>query len=188
MDYDKYSDEELIKRYHNGEKAIMGYMLEKYKGITKNLASSMYILGAERDDLIQEGMIGLYKAVDDYKTGHNASFKTFAYSCVSKSMYTAIESANRLKHAALNSYDSIYDEDFQQEGSVNPEQEVLDKERLEDFAKYLDENLSTFEKQVFELKATGMDYKEIAAILEKSPKSVDNATNRLKTKIKQFFV
>lgn len=107
-EYAKYSDEELIVQLRDGDHAITDYIMEKYKNLVRSKAQSMYILGADREDLIQEGMIGLFKAIRDYDTGRDASFFTFADLCVSRQMYTAIQAAGRLKNAPLNSYISIY--------------------------------------------------------------------------------
>ena len=106
--YEQYTDEELILRLREGEEQITDYIMEKYKNLVKSKAKSMYILGADREDLIQEGMIGLFKAVRDYDTGRDASFSTFADLCVSRQMYTAVQAAGRKKHAPLNTYISLY--------------------------------------------------------------------------------
>ncbi len=106
-DYEKYSDDELILRLRDGEAAITDYIMDKYKNLVRNKAKSMYILGADREDLIQEGMIGLFKAVRDYDTGRDASFFTFADLCISRQMYTAVQSAGRQKHTPLNTYISL---------------------------------------------------------------------------------
>ena len=107
-DYEKCSDEELIMRQRDGEEAVTDYIMDKYKNLVRNKAKSMYILGADREDLIQEGMIGLFKAIRDYDTGRDASFSTFADLCVSRQMYTAVQAAGRQKHAPLNTYISLY--------------------------------------------------------------------------------
>lgn len=106
-DYEKCSDEELIMRQRDGEEAVTDYIMDKYKNLVRNKAKSMYILGADREDLIQEGMIGLFKAIRDYDTGRDASFSTFADLCVSRQMYTAVQAAGRQKHAPLNTYISL---------------------------------------------------------------------------------
>ncbi len=107
-EYGNCSDEELILRLRDGEEAITDYIMDKYKNMVRSKAKSMYILGADREDLIQEGMIGLFKAVRDYDTGRDASFFTFADLCVSRQMYTAIQAAGRQKHMPLNTYVSLY--------------------------------------------------------------------------------
>lgn len=186
-DYENYNDEELIDMLRDGDDRIPDYLMNKYKNLVRGEAKSMYILGADEEDLIQEGMIGLYKAVRDYDAGRDSSFVTFARLCVSRQMYTAIRSAGRLKHAPLNSYISIYEDDFQKEGGTNPEEEFLDKEHLLYIEEAFSKELSNFEKQVLDLKLVGMDYKEIAAVLGRDSKSTDNALQRMKGKIKKIL-
>lgn len=188
MDYKGLTDEEMVNLYQNGDEGVMDYILNKYKNMVRGKASSMFIIGGERDDLIQEGMIGLFKAVKGYDMSGESSFATFAQLCVSRQMYTAIQSAGRQKHNPLNTYISIYEEDFQKEGGVNPEDAFLDNERVEVIEEQIDKVLSNLEKQVLELKVAGLDYQEIAGILGKTPKSMDNAIQRIKMKIKKILV
>src|SRR5574344_2722708 len=108
VDYSNFTDEELIQRLRDGENQITDYIMEKFKNLVRNKAKSMYILGADTEDLIQEGMIGLFKAVRDYDSGRDASFFTFADLCISRQMYTAVQASGRQKHAPLNSYVSLY--------------------------------------------------------------------------------
>ena len=181
-EYAKYSDEELIVQLRDGDHAITDYIMEKYKNLVRSKAQSMYILGADREDLIQEGMIGLFKAIRDYDTGRDASFFTFADLCVSRQMYTAIQAAGRLKNAPLNSYISIYaDYSRQEEGESseevklinslisplekNPEELLIDRENVERIEQMIERELSPFEKQVLDLYLTGMSYGQIADIL-----------------------
>lgn len=183
--FDKYSDEQLLKMRRTGDDGITDYLMNKYKNLVRSRAGSMYILGAEKEDLIQEGMIGLYKAIRDFEPEKEAKFITFASLCVSRQMYTAIQSADREKNMPLNSYVSIYEEDFQKEGGANPEDEFLDKERVLIIKETFEKELSPLEKKVLELHMVGMDYHEIAAILGKPDKSVDNALQRMKSKLKR---
>ena len=195
--YSEYSDEELIIRYREGEQQIVDYLMEKYKNVVRSKAGRMFILGADKDDLIQEGMIGLFKAVRDYDSGRDASFYTFADLCVSRQMYTAIQAANRKKHSPLNSYISLYknQEETDMEGELigaiqnsserNPEEILIDRENVEAIEKIIEHDLSAFEREVLELSMTGMNYQEIARLLGKDSKSTDNALNRVKTKIKK---
>ena len=195
--YSDYSDEELIIRYREGEQQIVDYLMEKYKNVVRSKAGRMFILGADKDDLIQEGMIGLFKAVRDYDSGRDASFYTFADLCISRQMYTAIQAANRKKHSPLNSYISLYknqeETDMESEliGAIrnsserNPEEILIDRENVEAIEKIIENDLSPFERQVLELSMTGMSYQDIARLLGKDPKSTDNALNRVKTKIKR---
>lgn len=150
QDYRQFTDEELIVRLREGEVPVTDYIMEKYKNLVRNKAASMYILGADREDLIQEGMIGLFKAVRDYDSGRDAGFYTFADLCVSRQMYAAIQAAGRKKHIPLNSYISLSaeskegEEEEQQkwlaqlvDDGQNPEQLVIDRENLENLEKKL---------------------------------------------------
>lgn len=112
--YENMTDEELICKYREGDKQIMDYLMEKYKNLVRKEANAMFLLGGENDDLIQEGMIGLFKAIRDYNEQKEASFYTFARLCVSRQMYSAIEASKRKKHTPLNSYISLYDNDEDQ--------------------------------------------------------------------------
>lgn len=197
--YEQYSDEELIVRLRDGEAQITDYIMEKYKNLVKSKAKSMYILGADREDLIQEGMIGLFKAIRDYDIGRDASFFTFADLCVSRQMYTAVQAAGRQKHAPLNTYISLYanmsgQEDGEEREMINdiisqaeknPEELLIDRENLEFLEKAIDKELSGFEKQVLDLYLTGMKYTQIAKVLGRDDKSTDNALQRIKNKIRR---
>ena len=201
-EYEKYSDEELIVRLRDGDPGVTDYIMEKYKNLVRSKAQSMFILGADRDDLIQEGMIGLFKAIRDYDTGRDASFFTFAELCISRQMYTAIQAAGRLKNAPLNSYISLYADYSQKERGesaeevklingliapleMNPEELLIDRENVERIEQMIDRELSAFEKQVLELYLTGMSYGQIAKVLGRDDKSTDNALQRVKTKIRK---
>ena len=200
-EYEQTADEELIDRLRGGETAIMDFICDKYKNLVKSKAKSMFILGADSEDLIQEGMIGLFKAVRDYDSGRDASFFTFADLCISRQMYTAVQAANRQKHLPLNSYVSIYanlaetndgenrnllDELTDREQS-DPETMFLDKERVAYLQKTIESELSPFEKQVLDLYLTGMSYSQIAKVLGRDEKSTDNALQRLNGKIKKIL-
>ena len=197
-DYELLSDEELILRLRDGDNRITEYIIEKYKDLVRRKSKSMYILGADHEDLLQEGMIGMFKAIRDYDAGRDASFYTFAELCVTRQIYTAVQSAGRKKHSFLNSYVSLYG-DQERNGEAypeliqelvawdtkNPEELVIDQENLETLEKTLEQELSSFEKQVLELCLTGMGYAEIARVLGKTAKATDNALQRIKTKIKK---
>lgn len=202
-DYADYSDEELIVRLRDGEEAITDYIMDKYKNLVRSKAKSMYILGADNEDLIQEGMIGLFKAVRDYDSGRDASFFTFADLCVSRQMYTAVQASGRKKHIPLNSYVSFYasgteagrDENdgeelsilniMQAESGKSPEELLIDRENLEGLERMIEKELSGFEKQVLDLYVTGMSYSQIAKVLGRDEKSTDNALQRIKSKLKK---
>ncbi len=200
-DYEQYSDEELIVRLRDGEELITDYIMDKYKNLVKSKAKSMYILGADREDLIQEGMIGLFKAIRDYDIGRDASFFTFADLCVSRQMYTAVQAAGRQKHAPLNTYISLYANSSEKEegeeweminsmiskSERNPEELLIDRENVELIERTIEKELSSFEKQVLDLYLTGMKYTQIAKVLGKDDKSTDNALQRIKNKLKRLI-
>ena len=157
----------------------------------------MYLLGGENDDLIQEGMIGLFKAVRDYDSEQGTSFASFADLCISRQMYSAIKASQRQKHMPLNSYISLYEqgEDTQEEKQQplietiqtmkdnNPEELFLNKEYLQMIEQELKQRLSDLENRVLHLHLLGIDYQTIATLLDKSPKSIDNALQRIKAKM-----
>lgn len=198
--YADQSDEELIVRLRDGERDITDYIMEKYKGMVKAKARSMYLLGGEADDLIQEGMIGLFKAVRDYDSGRDASFATFADLCVSRQMYTAVQASSRKKHMPLNTYISLYSgaegNGLEEAELVNvlpagdrmsPEELVIARENAEALEQAIEKQLSSFEKQVLDLYITGMSYTQIARVLGKDGKSTDNALQRIRHKLKKYL-
>ncbi len=196
-DYTQHSDEELLIRLRDGEQGITDHIMNKYKNLVRSKAKSMYILGADSEDLIQEGMIGLFKAIRDYDSGRDASFFTFADLCVSRQMYTAVQASRRQKHIPLNNYISLYSNvsegrDGEEEALVNvlasgsdlnPEELVIDKENVDRLEMLIERELSSFEKQVLDL--TGMGYQQIAKVLGRDDKSTDNALQRIKTKLRK---
>lgn len=198
-DYENCSDDELIDRLRRGESVIMDYICDKYKNLVRSKAKSMYILGGDNEDLIQEGMIGLFKAVRDYDMGRDASFFTFAELCINRQMYTAVQASQRQKHQPLNTYVSLEGAAggegegnpvaglFADRPEHNPEELFLDKERMDYLEKAIMEELSEFEKQVFDLYMTGMTYSQIAKVLGRDEKATDNALQRLKSKIKKML-
>lgn len=199
--YDRMTDEQLLCDYKNGNQEIMDYLMVKYKFMVRKKARAMYLLGGENEDLIQEGMIGLIKAVRDFDVTQKTSFSSFAELCVSRQMYSAIEASNRKKHLPLNSYVSLYEDSEQVgegrslplidtiESSKENDPEVLyfGKEYTEAFAEQLKELLSPLENHVLYLHLMGTDYRTIAELLGKSPKSVDNALQRIKTKAQKIL-
>lgn len=199
--YDRMTDEQLLCDYKNGNQEIMDYLMVKYKSMVRKKARAMYLLGGENEDLIQEGMIGLIKAVRDFDETQKTSFSSFAELCVSRQMYSAIEASNRKKHLPLNSYVSLYEDSEQVgegrslplidtiESSKENDPEVLyfGKEYTEAFAGQLKELLSPLENHVLYLHLMGTDYRTIAELLGKSPKSVDNALQRIKTKAQKIL-
>ncbi len=200
VNYAQCSDGELIDRLRRGETAIMDYICEKYKNLVRSKAKSMFILGADNEDLIQEGMIGLFKAVRDYDVGRDASFSTFAELCINRQMYTAVKASKRQKHVPLNTYISLDSEASGEDkegmnlaellanrAELSPEELFLDKERVAYLERTMEEELSEFEKQVLDLYITGMSYSQIAKVLGRDEKATDNALQRLKAKIKKIL-
>ena len=197
--YKGISDEELIDRLRQGEHEITDFIMDKYKHLVRKKARSMYILGADGDDLIQEGMIGLFKAVRDYDAGRDANFYTFADLCISRQMYNAVQASRREKHTPLNTYISLY-ASAEPEGGENgmelvnilasevetdPEKLFIDKENVAHIESIIEKELSSFEKQVLDLYITGMSYSQIAKVLARDEKSTDNALQRLKAKLRR---
>ncbi len=199
--YDRLTDEQLIEKLRAGDQDIMDCIMDKYKTMVRRKARAMYLLGGENEDLIQEGMIGLIKAVRDYDASQGASFSSFAELCVSRQMYSAIEASKRKKHLPLNSYISLYEESEEsQDGKKMPlidtieaaqdnDPEVLyfGKEYTEAFVENLKERLSPLENHVLYLHLMGTDYRKIAELLGKSPKSIDNAIQRIKGKAEKML-
>lgn len=200
-DYSQYSDAELIDRLRRGDGPVMDHICNKYKDLVRNKAKSMFILGADSEDLIQEGMIGLFKAVRDYDCGRDASFYTFAELCINRQMYTAVQASRRRKHFPLNTYVSLDSESGAEDdrdgmhlrelladrAELSPEELFLDKERVSYLEKVIEEELSDFEKQVLDLYMTGMSYSQIARVLGREEKATDNALQRLKSKIRKML-
>ena len=189
--YDGIKDEELISRFKNGESEILDYLMEKYKNMVRKTARTMFLIGGENDDLIQEGMIGLFKAVRDYQPDRDAAFQTFASICVDRQIYNAIQSSNRQKHQPLNSYISLSEQDGENEEHLgdnwgeNPESIIIDQENVQDLEQEITATLSPMENQVLEYYLAGNGYGDIARIMEKTPKSIDNALQRIRTKIRE---
>ena len=189
--YDGIKDEELISRFKNGESEILDYLMEKYKNMVRKKARTMFLIGGENDDLIQEGMIGLFKAVRDYQPARDAAFQTFASICVDRQIYNAIQSSNRQKHQPLNSYISLSEQDGENEEHLgdnwgeNPESIIIDQENVQDLEQEITATLSPMENQVLEYYLAGNGYGEIAQIMGKTPKSIDNALQRIRIKIRE---
>lgn len=171
------------------------YIVNSFKGFIKQKAKLFFVSGADSDDLVQEGMIGLLKAIRDYSPDKNAGFKTFADLCISRQIFTAIKASRCKKHIPLNSYISLYKEIGDNDGSehylvdelntdeqTDPMQEIIRREELNDVSKVLNEKLSNFELLVLSKYMEGKNYREIAQEVNKPAKSVDNALQRIKQK------
>ena len=195
LDFNKCSDETLIDIYRKGDEAAIEVLFERYKDIVRKKAKAMYLAGGDSDDLIQEGMIGLYKAVRDYDDTKEAAFKTFASMCINRQLINAVAVSNRKKNIPLNTYVSFDmpaypDEDnetrlvdiLKPESEQNPEKLFIDMEYSDSFKKKLFDRLSSFEKQVLQLYMEDNDYRQIAMLLGKTPKSIDNAIQRIRAK------
>lgn len=194
--YEHMTDEQLIGKLRKGDRHIMDYIMEKYKNLVRKEANAMYLLGGENDDLIQEGMIGLFKAVQDYNVEQETSFFSFARLCVTRQMYSAIEASKRKKHSPLNSYISLYEANEEQGPLMetmaagqesNPEELLVSREYAELLETRLEEILSDLENRVLYLHLLGTDYKTIARLLDKSPKTIDNALQRIKGKTEKLL-
>lgn len=198
-EYKKYSDEELIEKYRAGDKGIMDYLMVKYKNLVLGKTRSLFILGGETEDLIQEGMIGLFQAVNDYDFGRDASFYTFADLCVTRKVYSAVKASNEKKHSFLNNYISIFENQSENENNAvrlieqlpgnedqNPEKRALTNELREALEKAFHEDLTEMERECFGLYLTGMKSGEAARIMGMSAKETDNAIQRAKKKLKKI--
>ena len=201
IDYDMIPEAEVVARAKEDDPAALEYLLNKYKGVVRLRARSYYLVGADREDLIQEGMIGLYRAICDYDSEKQVSFRSFADICITRQLITAIKTATRQKHRPLNSYVSLnkaaYDEDDNErtlletvagdETTQNPEDIMIDRENYESAETQIRETLSKFEQQVLEQYIEGKSYQEIAEELDRTAKSIDNALQRTKAKLEKKF-
>lgn len=195
MDYKNITDEDLIIRIREDDTDAMDYLIDKYRNLVKRETREVYMIGADSEDLVQEGMIGLFKAIRDYTPDRNTSFYTFAALCIKRQIYTAVTSSNRKKNAPLNNYISFYAEDedgyskiidsLVAEDESDPERSVILKERLGGLLERIDSDLSIFEKEVLKLYLDGHSYAEIAGSLSKPEKSIDNAIQRIRKKLNQ---
>ena len=194
------SDEELVLLSKDGDVSATDELIEKYKPLVKARARTYFLIGADKEDIIQEGMIGLYKAIRDYDTEKPASFKGFAEICITRQIITAIKTATRQKHLPLNTYISLnqpaYDEESErmmidmvaERENFNPEEIMISKEHFSTMLEKMVEVLSKFELKVMNLFLTGQSYSEIANKLGKSEKSIDNALQRIKKKVDKHLI
>ena len=198
MNFEQYTDENLITLIHDGNQEATEYLLKKYSPLVKKSIRTLYLIGADTEDLSQEGMIGLFKAIQNYEEGNSASFYTFAKLCIDRQIYSAIKASNRKKHSPLNSYISFYSRSNEDESELinnleagndsNPEHVVLDRENTSHIESLLDKNLSKMEKEVLPLYLDGQSYSDIAICLDKPVKSVDNAVQRIREKVKKLYM
>lgn len=193
-------DEQLVRQSQNGDHLAEAQLLDKYKPLVKAKSRAYFLIGADSEDIIQEGMIGLYKAIRDYDKEKNASFRSFAELCINRQMITAIKAATRQKHQPLNSYVSlnkpVFENDSEEtyldllrEGELlNPEALLIGQENKNFLENQMIKNLSSFESRVLTLYLQGRSYFEIANMLNKPEKSIDNALQRVKKKLEKFVL
>ena len=194
------TDEQLIQMAKNGDKDALEYLLKKYKDLVDMKVNKFFIIGAEREDIIQEGLIGLYKAIKSYNKEKESSFKSFANMCIERQLITAIKTSNRQKHIPLNSSISlntnVYDDDNDMELIEKLDMQILEdpldtitkKEYYKFIETKIDETLSNFEKQVLRRYARGESYVYIAKKLNAPVKSVDNAIQRIRKKANKSII
>ncbi len=195
--FTEITDEEVVSYAKNGDELATEYVINKYKNFVRVKAKSYFLVGADREDIIQEGMIGLYKAIRDFKADKLSSFRAFAELCITRQIITAIKTATRQKHIPLNSYISlnkpIYDDDSDRtmldilSGAkiTDPEEVFINHELSGDIREKIQENLSELESQVLMSYLEGKSYQEMARELNRHVKSIDNALQRVKRKIEK---
>ena len=193
-EFNKMSDEELIKLIKTGNKSALNFIMNKYKEVVNIKVSKYFIIGAEKEDIVQEGLIGLYKAIKNFDADKDNSFKTFANLCIERQLITAIKTSNRQKHMPLNSYLSLNMSAYEDEEAEtvidvfdsnlieDPLDTITKKEYYASIEKAIDKSLSNFEKQVLNKFAEGKSYVQIADSLNTPVKSVDNAIQRIRKK------
>lgn len=198
-EYDFKADEDIVEFVRIGDSEALEYLIHKYRNFVRAKARSYFLIGAEREDIVQEGMIGLYKAIRDFKGDKLASFKAFAELCITRQIITAIKTATRQKHIPLNSYVSldkpIYDEDSDRTlldvicGSrvCDPEEMIINQEEFYGLEDKMSEILSDLERKVLMLYLDGRSYQEIAVDLDRHVKSIDNALQRVKRKLERYL-
>lgn len=198
-EYEDMLDEEIVERARDGCYNALEFLINKYKNFVRAKARSYFLVGADREDIIQEGMIGLYKAIRDFRSDKLASFRAFAELCITRQIITAIKTATRQKHIPLNSYISlnkpIYDEDSDRtlldviSGTriTDPEELIINREEFGDIEAKMGEILSELEWKVLMAYLEGKSYQEIARDLKRHVKSIDNALQRVKRKLEKYL-
>ncbi len=198
-EYDFISDEDIVEAFRGGDSGALEHLINKYRNFVRAKARSYFLIGADREDIVQEGMIGLYKAIRDFKGDKLSSFKAFAELCITRQIITAIKTATRQKHIPLNSYVSldkpIYDEDSDRTlmdvicGTqvLDPEELIINQEEFIGLEDKMAEILSDLERKVLMLYLDGRSYQEIAEDLKRHVKSIDNALQRVKRKLERYL-
>nr|WP_306559374.1 RNA polymerase sporulation sigma factor SigH [Anoxybacillus flavithermus] len=196
--YEQLEDEMIVELVHQGDSEALDYLIHKYKNFVRAKARSYFLVGADREDIVQEGMIGLYKAIRDFKEDKQSSFKAFAELCITRQMITAIKMATRQKHIPLNCYVSldkpIYEDDSARtlmdvlSGTkiTNPEELIINREEFDHIEEKMTELLSDLERKVLLLYLEGRSYQEISEELNRHVKSIDNALQRVKRKLEKY--
>jgi RNA polymerase sporulation-specific sigma factor len=192
-------DEQIVEQVHAGDSDALDYLITKYRNFVRAKARSYFLIGADREDIVQEGMIGLYKSIRDFKEDKLSSFKAFAELCITRQIITAIKTATRQKHIPLNSYISldkpIYDEESDRTlldvisgtKELNPEELIINQEEFNDIELKMGELLSDLERKVLALYLDGRSYQEISEDLNRHVKSIDNALQRVKRKLEKYL-
>nr|WP_026263625.1 MULTISPECIES: RNA polymerase sporulation sigma factor SigH [Paenibacillus] len=199
FDYEIQNDEDIVEAVRQGDSEALEYLINKYRSFVRAKARSYFLIGADREDIIQEGMIGLYKSIRDFRGDKQSSFKAFAELCITRQIITAIKTATRQKHIPLNSYVSldkpIYDEDSDRTlldvicGTQvsDPEELIINQEEFTGLEDKMSEILSDLERKVLMLYLDGRSYQEIAVDLSRHVKSIDNALQRVKRKLERYL-
>ena len=197
--YQFMTDEEVVAAYRDGDFQAVEYICGKYKGLVAGYGKKFFIKGGEEQDVIQEGMVGLFKAIQDFDAKKGVPFQNFAQVCITRQIIKAMEAADRLKNQPLNSYVSLFvDEDQVPNQQVeeamltnettNPENVILDSEKTQDTLEKIVLVLSKMELQVFLYLTQGMDYRTIARVMDKDEKKIDNAIQRIRQKVKKYII
>lgn len=199
LDFESMADEDVVQLAQESDGAALEYLLNKYKNFVRTKARSYFLIGADHEDIVQEGMIGLYKAIRDYRRDKLKSFRAFAELCITRQIITAIKTATRQKHIPLNNYVSLnrplYDEDSERtlldvitdDVPTNPEEMLIDREDLSVIEGRIGEMLSDLEKQVLVRYMEGKSYVEISEEMGRHVKSIDNALQRIKRKLLKYL-
>lgn len=199
LQFGNMDDEQLVEMVHKGDSEALDYLIHKYRQFVRAKARSYFLIGADREDIVQEGMIGLFKAIRDYKDDKSSSFKAFAELCITRQIITAIKTATRQKHIPLNSYVSldkpVYDEEsdrtlmdmLTETKSLDPEELIINQEEFDHIEIKLAELLSDLEREVLALYLDGQSYQEISGELNRHVKSIDNALQRVKRKLEKYL-
>lgn len=197
--YEQMDDDEVVFKAQSGDDEALEYIIDRYKSFVKSKARAYFLVGAEREDIVQEGMIGLYKAIRDFRSDKLSSFKAFAELCITRQIITAIKTATRQKHIPLNSYISLNKPIFDEESDrtlldvvsseciSDPEEMIISREEYVNIENKMGELLSGLEWEVLISYLDGKSYQEIAVDLKRHVKSIDNALQRVKRKLERYL-